>query len=205
MSKQKAADGQDLITSWTLPYAATLGSSVRRQGIFLEARARLSSAARRALTISQGRLRLQMPADAASEFESASSVVSEVVLGIEGLPVIPREVEDILSISTSERHRWLKDGRLPSAGVRTVKLRGRAKSVTFHVFDPHIVEEILDRDLVAGWREDDTEKAAENRRRAQWKARLTRKREDGGETTIAENEAPGLHGWEEFAREGLLR
>jgi glucose/arabinose dehydrogenase len=31
---------------------------------------------------------------------------------IEDLPAIPREVEDILTISTTKRHRWLKDGRL---------------------------------------------------------------------------------------------
>jgi hypothetical protein len=39
---------------------------------------------------------------------------------LESLPIIPRELEDILTIKASERHRWLKAGRLPSAGTRTV-------------------------------------------------------------------------------------
>jgi hypothetical protein len=33
--------------------------------------------------------------------------------------------------------------------TRTVKL------ITFHVFDPRVVEDILDRDLVTIWREED--------------------------------------------------
>lgn len=64
---------------------------------------------------------------------------------METLPVIPREIEDILTITTGERRRWLEDGRLPSAGTRTVKLRGRARQITFHVLDPAIVVDILDR------------------------------------------------------------
>ena len=38
--------------------------------------------------------------------------------------------------------------------------------VTFHVFDPRVVEDILDRGVIDTWREDDAEKAVENRRRA---------------------------------------
>lgn len=80
---------------------------------------------------------------------------------------IPREVEDILSITSAERHRWLKDGRLRSAGTRTVKLRGHAKRITFHVFDPRHIEDLLDRDLVSIWREDDAIASTENRRRGE--------------------------------------
>ncbi|MGO4843255.1 hypothetical protein AB4144_64370, partial [Rhizobiaceae sp. 2RAB30] len=70
-------------------------------------------------------------------------MISVALRGIEDLPVIPREVEDILTISSVERHRWLKDSRLQSAGTRTVKLRGRARKITFHVFDPRHIEDLL--------------------------------------------------------------
>ena len=73
---------------------------------------------------------------------------------------LPREIEDILAIKTSERHRWLKDGRLPSAGTRTVRLRGRARKITFHVFDPRMVEDLLHSDTIESWREDDALTAA---------------------------------------------
>jgi hypothetical protein len=128
---------------------------------------------------------------------------------VENLPVIPRELEDILAISTTERHRWLKDGRLASAGTRTVKLHGRARKITFHVFDPRRVEEILDRDLVDAWREDDAIGAAENRRRAAARRALTRSRKNSAPSAKPRGEQegarPSLEGWEAFEREGLLR
>jgi hypothetical protein len=59
----------------------------------------------------------------------------------------------------------------------------RARNVTFHFFDPRLVEDVLDRDLVTDWREQDAIAAAENRQRAAWKAKLTHSRkiwkEDG--------------------------
>lgn len=81
------------------------------------------------------------------------------------MPVLPSEAEDISSISSRERHKWLKDGRLKSVGTRTIKMRGRAKSVTVHVFDPRHIEEVLDGALPAIWRDEDEMAAAENRRR----------------------------------------
>ena len=125
--------------------------------------------------------------------------------------MIPREIQDILSISTTERHRWLKDGRLQSAGTRTVKLRGRAKKITFHVFDPRRVEEVLNEDLVSAWREDDAIAKAENRRQAAWNRKLVREKKTAARATpVAEGSSEDrsrhqLKGWAEFERTGLLR
>jgi len=209
-TKPPEIDGE-LIRTWPLTYPATLGSSVRAKGIFLEVRARLPEAAKRSIKFTSTELALRMPVDVEREFRAASDVVAKVLQGVETLPVIPREVQDILAITATERHRWLKDGRLPSAGTRTVKLRGRAKKITFHVFDPQLVEDVLDRDLVTNWREEDAATAAENRRRAVWKAKTSSSVKTVGEAessltkSIDENAAPGLAGWEEFARHGLLR
>ena len=108
------------------------------------------------------------------------------------------EIEDILGISTTERRRWLADGRLPSLGTRTMKLRGRG-TITFHVFDPRVVEDILDGNQVDAWREEDAERAAKKRRLAAWKTRLKRagNKDDG--------QSDKLHGWAEFERDGPLR
>ncbi|MDP9808087.1 hypothetical protein J2W42_000925 [Rhizobium tibeticum] len=208
MAKPKTNDDAELIKEWSLSPAATLGSSVRAKGILLEIRARLALAARKSLHIEAGVLTLAIAETAKGEFRAASAVVSNALEGIESLPVIPREIQDILTISTTERHRWLNDGRLPSAGTRTVKLRGRARKITFHVFDPRVVEDILDRDLVTVWREEDAEAAAENRRRAALKAKLTRSlRSSKRPSTEGSSDAsrPKLSGWEEFGRDGLLR
>lgn len=209
MASPDKHEGARLIREWTLPPAATLGSSVRAKGILLEVRAKLAFKLKKSVDIKGGVLFLSMPDSDGDDFQSVSAVVSSTMEEIESLPVIPREIEDILAISTTERHRWLKDGRLQSAGTRTVKLRGRAKKITFHVFDPRHVEDILDRDLVATWREDDAARAAQNRQRAAERRRLTRAQAPDPKATpengLDENLQPKLKGWDEFERDGPLR
>lgn len=210
-TKRKVEAPLALAQEWTLPAAATLGSSVRAKGILLEMRARLPSAIKKSLDVTGVILALRMPEGMEHEFRSASAIVSKGLEGIESLPVIPREIQDILSISATERHRWLKDGRLQSAGTRTVKLRGRAKKITFHVFDPRRVEEVLNEDLVSAWREDDAIAKAEKRRQAAWNRRLVREEkaaakakpvDDGSAEDASRHQ---LKGWAEFERSGLLR
>lgn len=207
MPKRKDDPIPTLVAEWTLPAAATLGSSVRARGIMLEVRSRLPVASRKALDVVGSVLFLRMREGEEAAFERGSKAVSTALDGIEALPVIPREIEDILGITTTQRHRWLKDGRLPSEGTRTVKLRGRAKKITFHVFHPRKVEEILNDDLVSVWREDDAITAAENRKRAVWKAKLARAQKAENKAGKSEDnpDRPKLAGWEDFERDGLLR
>jgi hypothetical protein len=107
-----------------------------------------------------------MPAREKTAFNAAASIANCVISQAARLPVIPREIEDILTMKTSERHRWLADGRLQSAGTRTVRLNGRARQITFHVFVSEVVEEILDSGAVEEWRVADAEAKAEKRQRA---------------------------------------
>jgi hypothetical protein len=144
---------------------------VRAKGILLDMLARLPLAMRKKLDIAASTLTLAVPQSEPKAFAAAAETVTAGLVGIETLPAIPREIEDILTIKTAERHRWLKDGRLPSAGTRTVKLAGRAKKITFHVFDPRVVQDLLDNDQIDAWREEDAETRRENRQRAMWKSR----------------------------------
>jgi hypothetical protein len=201
----KPIDPNEPTEQWTLPPGALLGSSIRAKGIYLELRARLPHAAKKCLGLHAGVLTLRKGELGDAEFAAARATVAAGLVGIETLQVLPRELEDILSIRTSERHRWLKDGRLHSLGTRTVKLRGRAKAITFHVYDPRYVEDLLDRDMVDHWREDDAIAKIENRRRAAEKARLTRATRTSPAPAPGEEARTGLVGWEDFAREGLLR
>lgn len=204
---RKIDENAKLIDEWPLSPAATLGSSVRARGLFLEVRARLPATLKKLLHIESRVLTLRVPEDADADVRKAKAIVSKAMQEIEDLSVIPREVEDILTIKPSERHRWLKDGRLQSAGTRTVKLRGRARKITFHVFEPRHIEDVLDRDLVTVWREEDAATAAENRRRAAGRAAMKRAKK------IARGTEPSVKGdhrnkpidWDEFESEGLLR
>lgn len=208
MPKESTSD-VELIRTWTLTPAATLGSAVRAKGILLELRARLPLSSRKSLVLESGEIVLAMPSSAKTEFQAAVGIVSSAVKDVESLPVIPREIQDILTIKQGERHRWLADGRLPSAGTRTVRLAGRAKQITFHVFDPRVIEEILDSGAVDEWREYDIASAAENRRRAAYKAKLTRSLKKQPEKSPASRKSDdvstSLDDWEEFGRDGLLR
>lgn len=199
----------ELLRTWTLTPAATLGSAVRAKGILLELRARLPMPSRKSLVLETGEIVLAMPSSAKTEFQAAVGIVSSAMKDIETLPVIPREIQDILAIKQGERHRWLADGRLPSAGTRTVRLAGRAKKITFHVFDPRVIEELLNNGTVDEWREDDIATAAENRRRAAYKAKLTRslkkRSEKSAKSGKSKDVAPALDDWAEFDSEGLLR
>jgi hypothetical protein len=206
-ARRKIDETAKLIGEWPLSPAATLGSSVRARGIFLEVRARLPSALKKLLHIESRMLTLRLPEDDDADVRNASAIVSKAMQDIEELPVIPREVEDILTIKQSERHRWLKDGRLKSAGTRTVKLRGRARKITFHVFDPRHIEDVLDRDLVTVWREEDAAAADENRRRGAGKAAIKRAQKSAPGTDPSANEVSERKpiGWAEFESKGLLR
>lgn len=210
MPKKKPTDddGPELVKTWELPSSATLGSAVRAKGILQEVQARLPMTIRKSIDLEVGILTLALPETSRTTFRAASATVSEVLANIASLPVIPREIEDILTISTTERHRWLNDGRLPSAGTRTVKLRGRAKKITFHVFEPKVVEDLLDRGTVDEWREEDAAAKLENRRRAAYQAKLTRslKKASKDKTKAKPNsDETNLSGWEDFDRDGFLR
>jgi hypothetical protein len=207
---KKPAAELTLVHEWDLPPGAGLGSSVRAKGILQEMRARLGFSTGRRLDVRGTVLVLRMAEEDREKFDAAVGIVTAGLVGIETLPVLPREIEDILDIKTSERHRWLKDGRLVSAGTRTVKLRGRAKKITFHVFDPVFVTEMLDRDMVENWREEDALATAERRRQAAWKAKLKREEKKAPKTPVPadagrdKESGQKLAGWDEFWREGLL-
>lgn len=204
MAKKKSNTVPLLSESWTLPPTATLGSSVRAKGILMELRARLPFAVRRYLDIAGMVLTLAVPEND-EDLKAARAKVSKLLETMESLPVLPREIEDILTISTTERRRWLEDGRLPSGGIRTVRLRGRAKRITFHVFEPKVVEELLNSGAIDEWREHDLAAKAENRRRAAHQAKLTRSLKKAKSARPPERSSAELSGWEEFDRDGLLR
>ncbi|MCJ2874458.1 hypothetical protein JUM41_09455 [Rhizobium pusense] len=200
----------ELIRTWMLSPAMTLGSSVRAKGILQEMQARLPAALKKAISLEGNEITLAMPARDKKAFDAAARTVAGVMMEAETLPVIPREIQDILAIKTSERHRWLADGRLKSAGTRTVRLNGRARRITFHVFDPKVVEDLLDRGVVEEWRVEDAEVKAEKRQKAAYQRRLARslkKKMKPGEKAgqKVDEGAADLRGWGEFDRDGFLR
>lgn len=209
MSKIETND-VELIRTWTLSSDLTMGSSVRAKGILQELQARLPAISKKAISLEGVDLVLAMAAEEKAAFNAAVSVVIRTMDEAPSLPVIPREIQDILGMKASERHRWLADGRLPSAGTRTVRLAGRARQITFHVFNPKVVEDLLDRGAVDEWRVEDAEAKAEKRRNAVYQAKLSRLVKKSGKRSkknedVPDDPATRLTGWEDFDADGLLR
>lgn len=209
MSKIETND-VELIRTWTLSSDLTMGSSVRAKGILQELQARLPAISKKAISLEGVDLVLAMAAEDKAAFNAAVSVVIRTMDEAPSLPVIPREIQDILGMKASERHRWLADGRLPSAGTRTVRLAGRARQITFHVFNPKMVEDLLDRGAVDEWRVEDAEAKAEKRRNAAYQAKLSRVAKKSGKRSkknedVPDDPATRLTGWEDFDADGLLR
>jgi hypothetical protein len=199
-TRQAQEEDVVLVGEWAIPLGATLGSSVRAKGILLELRARLPWPARKWLGIEANQLTVRAPRGVGDDARAACALVEKALDSIESL-----------SITTAERHRWLKDGRLKSVGTRTVKLAGRARRITFHVFDPRHVADVLDRDLAALWREQDALAAAESRRRAAAKAAMARssRRQEKAPAAAERDTSPEpgrrLDGWQDFESAGLLK
>lgn len=205
---KREKNGIELIRTWTLSAPITMGSPVRAKGLLQEIQARLPATSKKAISLEGLDLVLAMPVDEKPAFNAAVSVVSKALDEAPSFPVIPREIEDILGMKTSERHRWLADGRLPSAGTRTVRLAGRARKITFHIFDPQVVEDLLDRGAIDEWRIEDVEAKAEKRAKAAYQAKLTRqskKRKLSKKPEDSEDPGVALRGWEDFDLDGLLR
>jgi hypothetical protein len=71
MAKRERND-IELIRTWTLSAAITMGSSVRAKGLLQEIQARLPSACRKTISLEGADLVLAMPADARPAFTAAA-------------------------------------------------------------------------------------------------------------------------------------
>ena len=112
--RRKIEPSAQLVQEWKLSPSATLGSSVRAKGILLEARARLPVSVRKILTLETGMLALRKPEGIDHDLRTVVEIVAKTVEGAEALPVIPREVEDILTIG----YKVLAPARSNFAGGR---------------------------------------------------------------------------------------
>jgi hypothetical protein len=73
-------------------------------------------------------------------------------------PINQRNVERLLAITSAERIRWTKDGRLPVSGTSQIQ---RGQKIVLWTYPPGRIERLMARpELIAGWR---TEDAIKNR------------------------------------------
>jgi hypothetical protein len=69
-------------------------------------------------------------------------------------PLSSRAVETVLSISSAERRRWSKDGRLPHVGNALVKIG--TKQLSLFLYCPTVIQLIVRTpDTIRRWRQQD--------------------------------------------------
>jgi hypothetical protein len=111
---------------------------------------------------------------------------------IELLPVLPLKAEDILTNSSRERHKWIRDGRPYYRDEhRQVSQALQGRYVPF--FDPRHIEDVLDRDLPAVWRQEDAQAVTESGRRPARKAALSRAGKGEGKPSLGVSGKMTLH------------
>jgi hypothetical protein len=90
---------------------------------------------------------------AASSWSIVLPRLGKALAEIAWRPLTPNLLTAALRISSQERSRWTKDGRLPSAG--SVQIR-RAHVVSVPTYSVSVVEELIAHpEIVMGWRDQD--------------------------------------------------
>ncbi|MFT3964520.1 MAG: hypothetical protein QM690_01380 [Sphingobium sp.] len=79
--------------------------------------------------------------------------ISQELALIAERPLTPRQLVEIVSITSQERLRWTKDGRLPACGVSTLKHRHQ---VAMPVYSVALAEQLMaEPSLIHQWRAND--------------------------------------------------
>jgi hypothetical protein len=78
-------------------------------------------------------------------------------------PLMPRMVEEILGITSAERRRWTKDGRLPKSGMASFRRGPQSFYLSTH--PPKKIGQLANNsDLIAQWRKEDAAPLSEHQR-----------------------------------------
>jgi hypothetical protein len=94
------------------------------------------------------------PGAAEKDLLRLCSIAEERLVRLREEPLTPTMVEEILSISSAERRRWSKDGRIPTAG--NVLFSQGKKQVSLFVYSPEAISKLSARPgQIAGWRQRD--------------------------------------------------
>jgi hypothetical protein len=98
------------------------------------------------------------------------------IKGYQFEPLPPYYVEDILHITTLERKKWTKDGRLPVVGYVTVHKKW-VGDLTVAQYNPLFIRQITP-ELTTQWRQQDKDTTAQRRKQGIHKAKETRQTND---------------------------
>lgn len=92
--------------------------------------------------------------DSRQAAENLAHDIRERLFRIARKPVSQRQVEDVLSITSRERIRWGKDGRLPRSGIS--RIRKGVSEITLWTYPCDAIEDLAANPAqICRWREED--------------------------------------------------
>jgi hypothetical protein len=135
--------------------ALSLGSCRRAR----EARRRVAGLLRRhrLKVLARGEaIRTTIPSQATVDLVDLLSAIDKALDAFRQERLYPKVVEEILGITSRERRRWTKDGRLPKSGTGSFR-RGR-QSIHFALHPPQEIARLSKNpEIIAAWRKADAE------------------------------------------------
>jgi hypothetical protein len=150
-----ATDGDGIALLVELPFALTLGLDHRKK----EACRRIQKAlrglpARLATQDGETHLMVRLEQTGKDVARRSAADIDETLASFAREKVTPNAVEQALGITSKERIRWTKDGRLPRSGNGTFKKGSHIFQYSLHPADK-IAELAENPSIVASWRLDD--------------------------------------------------
>ncbi len=142
------------------PVELTLGSArLGEQALW-----RVANAIRRvkplALTIDNPKLEARFDKNMTPELPALLARIDAILDGFKKEGLHPRAVEEVLGISSRERLRWTKAGRLPKAG--TGSFRAGRQSIYFSLYAAWKIAELArNPGVIRAWRDADMAPASE--------------------------------------------
>ena len=106
------------------------------------------------VTLSEGGISIACPVANVAEILQLCSVAARRLARLQQEPLTAKMVEKMLSITSAERRRWSKDGRLSTAG-RAFFSNGK-NQITLFMYPPDTIRRLLDQpNQIAEWRQRD--------------------------------------------------
>lgn len=148
---QLSVEGQSALVTFLPSIKLTSGSAQRARQAIARVRSALHHIGPYEFEILDGGIAARFPIIDPLRLEKAATVIDERLDVLQREKLTGKMVEEILGITSQERRRWTKEGRLPTSG-RTFIKRGKNR-VSLPLYSPEdIVPLAQSADLLGDWR-----------------------------------------------------
>jgi hypothetical protein len=140
-----------IVVSYELTWPMTLGSKTREKDLRRRFKARLQRWSPQKVLDTGAIISACWATADVEQAKFAIEYLDHMLEAFRKERLIPKIVEEVLSISSQERRRWIKDGRLPKSGTGHFK-KGKT-AFQFYLHSPDEIAKLAARpEIIAEWR-----------------------------------------------------